>query len=236
MTDRQSVVPGGRPGVPRRAARAARRGPDRRRDLLDAARRRFLADGYERTSVASIVREAGVAQGTFYLYFRSKEQLLLRLRGEVLATYLEAFRTASAGDAPADERLLAGLDRLGREMKRLHPLLRVFRAAASGAETQRVRLEGREALAAPLADLIAAGQADGSFQVDDPRMAAHLVLALLDDLLYEALEYDRPASGRETLAHAVRFLLRALGARPARLDRLAPPRKPAARGRVRRTR
>lgn len=231
MTDRQSVARRGRAGAQRAgAAGRPRRSDDRRRELLDAARRRFLADGYERTSVASIVRDAGVAQGTFYLYFRSKEQVLLRLRGEVLATYLQAFGAASAGDGPADARLLAGLDRLGHEMKRLHPLLRVFRAASSGAETQRVRLEGREALAAPLADLIAAGQRDGSFRVDDPRMAAHLVLALLDDLLYEALEYGRPASGRATLAHAARFMLRALGAPEARVDRLAP-RPPAARAR-----
>ncbi|MBX3466175.1 MAG: helix-turn-helix transcriptional regulator [Planctomycetes bacterium] len=213
MTDRQSVTR--RPGV------RARR-DDRRRALLEAARRRFLADGYEGTSVAAIVREAGVAQGTFYLYFRSKEHVLLHLRAEVLASYQAALEAGAAGEGLADERLLRGLERIGREVRRHHALLRVFRQAAGGLETERVRLEGRAALAAPLARLIAAGEADGSLFADDPTMAAHLLLALLDDLVYEALEYGRPAPAGETLAHAGRFMLRALGAPEARVAALRP--------------
>ncbi|MCO5171081.1 MAG: TetR/AcrR family transcriptional regulator [Planctomycetes bacterium] len=223
MTDRQSVSR--RPG--RAAAggrgRGARR-DDRRRALLEAARGRFLALGYEGTSVAAIVREAGVAQGTFYLYFRSKEHVLLHLRAEVLASYLAALRSGAAGSGRADERLLRGLERIGDEVRRHHALLRVFRQAA-GRETERVRLEGRAALAAPLAALIAAGEADGSLRVDDPTMAAHLLLALLDDLIYEALEYERPAAAGETLAHAGRFMLRALGASEARVEALRPLRR-----------
>ena len=56
----------------------------RRRQLLEVARRRFLEVGYAQTSVSAIVKEAGVAQGTFYLYFPSKEAVLVSLRGEVL--------------------------------------------------------------------------------------------------------------------------------------------------------
>ena len=48
---------------------------DRRTQLLQAARSVFAKKGYEEATVAEIVGRAGVAQGTFYLYFPGKEAL-----------------------------------------------------------------------------------------------------------------------------------------------------------------
>src|SRR3954451_23148875 len=48
---------------------------DRRNELLSAARAVFAAKGFESATVAEIVKRAGVAQGTFYLYFPGKEAL-----------------------------------------------------------------------------------------------------------------------------------------------------------------
>jgi AcrR family transcriptional regulator len=50
-------------------------GPGRREQLLSAAREVLAQNGYERTTVSSIASKASVAQGTFYLYFPSKEAL-----------------------------------------------------------------------------------------------------------------------------------------------------------------
>ena len=47
--------------------------------LLDAAYKLFLGKGVLKTSIDEIVREADVAKGTFYLYFRNKEDLLQKL-------------------------------------------------------------------------------------------------------------------------------------------------------------
>src|SRR5215218_3997974 len=51
------------------------RPPDRRTQLLTAARAVFARKGYEEATVSEIVGRAGVAQGTFYLYFPGKESL-----------------------------------------------------------------------------------------------------------------------------------------------------------------
>src|SRR5215216_3890596 len=51
------------------------RPPDRRTQLLSAARTVFAKKGYEEATVSEIVARAGVAQGTFYLYFPGKESL-----------------------------------------------------------------------------------------------------------------------------------------------------------------
>jgi AcrR family transcriptional regulator len=60
----------------------------RREELLAAAREVLSQNGYERTTVSSIATRANVAQGTFYLYFPSKEALpgaLARQFSELLA-------------------------------------------------------------------------------------------------------------------------------------------------------
>ena len=54
---------------------ATQAAPGRRQQLLAAARAELAARGYERTTVSSIAGRANVAQGTFYLYFPSKEAL-----------------------------------------------------------------------------------------------------------------------------------------------------------------
>jgi AcrR family transcriptional regulator len=74
------------------------RGRRTRQKLLDAAEDVFGRDGFHRASIVDITRAAGVGQGTFYLYFPSKEALfieLVRAMGHDMRRRLhEASRTA----------------------------------------------------------------------------------------------------------------------------------------------
>src|SRR5262252_10413588 len=47
----------------------------KRRQILEGARRMFLAQGFDAASMGAIAREAGVSKGTLYVYFKSKEEL-----------------------------------------------------------------------------------------------------------------------------------------------------------------
>lgn len=48
---------------------------ERKSEILSAALELFLQNGYENTSVSDIVERVGVAQGLFYYYFRTKEEV-----------------------------------------------------------------------------------------------------------------------------------------------------------------
>jgi TetR/AcrR family fatty acid metabolism transcriptional regulator len=90
-----------RAGKPRRGARLVR--GDKRERILDAAVRVFARKGFYATRVSEVAQAAGVADGTIYLYFRSKDALLVSLfedRVERLLTFLETDlpQAASAGD------------------------------------------------------------------------------------------------------------------------------------------
>jgi AcrR family transcriptional regulator len=75
-------------------------GNDKRSRILDAARSLFLRYGVKRTALDDVVREAGIAKGTLYLYFDSKDALFAaiaeRLCAEVLRNAEEAVATASS--------------------------------------------------------------------------------------------------------------------------------------------
>jgi AcrR family transcriptional regulator len=82
------------------------RGRRTRQRILAAAEQVFGQDGFHRASVVDITRAAGVAQGTFYLYFPSKEALfveLVRTMGHDMRRHLHDASLAAANRAQAEE-------------------------------------------------------------------------------------------------------------------------------------
>ena len=185
--------------------------PDRKSQLASVAAARFVADGYSATSVSSIVRAAGVSQGTFYNYFDSKQALLAELRRGVFKGYATALGTVADADLPADEALAATVARILEAVRANLPLERVFREAESAGDTQRAALQGRARLAALAAARIEQGVAAGVFATDDPGMAARFIITLFDNVLYEALVYEDPGRADAVAAAALRFSLAGLG-------------------------
>ncbi len=61
---------------------------ERKNELLDTAQQLFFSRGYSQTSVENIIKEVGVSKGTFYYYFKSKEdmldQLVKRMTSQIL--------------------------------------------------------------------------------------------------------------------------------------------------------
>lgn len=87
-----------------RVAGSQRPGSDKRDRILRSARALFANKGFAATTVSQIVRDAGVAQGTFYLYFPSK--------GEILNAFAEQMRhemTAAVEPVMRQERPLREL-------------------------------------------------------------------------------------------------------------------------------
>jgi len=64
------------------------RSEDKRRRILEAAVRVFAKKGYFAARVADVARRAGIADGTIYLYFRNKEDILVSLFDEVMKEHI----------------------------------------------------------------------------------------------------------------------------------------------------
>ena len=81
-----------------------------RTKLKEAGKRVIFRKGFHEARVSDITEEAGVAHGTFYLYFRTKEDLLLELledvKGEMLTLMDRGIREIDRGDMAKGKRLL----------------------------------------------------------------------------------------------------------------------------------
>ncbi|MFO0672412.1 MAG: TetR family transcriptional regulator [Polyangiaceae bacterium] len=195
--------------------RAAARGGDKRDRILDAAVRVFAKEGFHATKVSDIARAAGVADGTIYLYFASKEELLVSLfedRVERLLRYME--------------RELEKLDTPPARYRRIVELqLGIFQDERELAEVVTIILRESTKLikefAAPkfmtyldaIAKVVAEGQARGDFRADvSPHLVARATFGALDGIaLTWAVSRGEPEALTRAAAQLADFLLRGLG-------------------------
>jgi len=63
----------------------------RRRQILDAARRRFSVNGFHATSMQDLLRESGLSAGAVYRYFPSKEDMIAAIAEEAMTSIRAAF-------------------------------------------------------------------------------------------------------------------------------------------------
>lgn len=76
------------------------------RQIIDAAVIVIAENGYHQAQVSKIAKQAGVADGTIYLYFRNKEDILISLFQEKMGNFIEIIEGKIAGKSTAVEKLL----------------------------------------------------------------------------------------------------------------------------------
>jgi TetR/AcrR family fatty acid metabolism transcriptional regulator len=74
--------------------------------IIDAAVISIAENGYHQTQVSKIAKQAGVADGTIYLYFKNKEDILISLFEEKMGAFIEIIEEKIAGKQTAAEKLL----------------------------------------------------------------------------------------------------------------------------------
>jgi TetR/AcrR family fatty acid metabolism transcriptional regulator len=77
------------------------RDPGKPQQIIDAAIRVFARNGYYNSRVSDIAREAGIASGTIYLYFKTKDEILVTLFREKMAEWVAYARREIAGQPSA---------------------------------------------------------------------------------------------------------------------------------------
>jgi AcrR family transcriptional regulator len=115
-------------------------GKDKRSRILDAAQSLFLSYGVKRTALDDVVREAGIAKGTLYLYFDSKDALFAAIAERLCAETLRNAEEAIASSSSITPRIVGCLDAYIGSMHRL---------TAQSPHIAELT-ESKEALAAPI--------------------------------------------------------------------------------------
>ena len=188
----------------------------KRTKIMDAAVVEIAQRGYHQTTVARIAKRAGVADGTIYLYFKNKEELLISLFERAMGRFI------SEGQASVDE--LAGARQKLRRIVELHlVLVGQDRDLAIISQVElRHSLHFMDQLSRSrvgqylgiLAEVVACGQREGVFRTDqDPVFAAKAIFGVLDEMATDWVLSRRNTRLESKAAEVADFLLAALSIR-----------------------
>jgi AcrR family transcriptional regulator len=209
------------PDLERNMTRTVKTPEARRAEILDVASSLFRTRGYGATSVEEIVSGVGVAKGTFYYYFRTKEDVLTALARRM------ADEMAQRSRAVAEDPHLGAIEKLRLIFAEQR------RVGAGGSEVMeglhrpenrelhdRSNVETVRAFGPILADVIEEGRQAGVFEVDDPLSTAQFFLAGQLFLFGEGVFDWTPEEAAARTRAMVKLAERALGAAAGSFDGL----------------
>jgi AcrR family transcriptional regulator len=204
----------------------------RRAEILEAALGLFSSKGFHETTMEEVAQTAEVAKGTIYLYFASKEHLLLALKREFMQGLTDA---VTAIVAEGIEGLDAGkeidyrdiIDDIFQTIVDYHCARReavevVVRQSPSP-DLVRETLELEREYISLITTAFKTGAAYGLVHTEDPEMTARLVNAAIRDNIATCLCYSEPADLERLVEAAKQMLYKALAPNielPARRPRL----------------
>lgn len=162
------------------------RGTSKRERILRAAIEVFARNGYFNAKVSEIAKAAGVADGTIYLYFDGKEDLLVTVFREHTRNYLQSLERDLAHVRRPEERLRIAirhhLETLGRD----RPLAIVAQVELRHSLKFMSLLSQQEVAdyLNMLRKIVEHGQSDGSFRRTlHPQLVAKAVFGILDEMV-----------------------------------------------------
>jgi AcrR family transcriptional regulator len=185
---------------------------ERRADLLQAAESLFVRKGIDATSLDEITTAAGVSKGLFYVYFRSKEEIVAALQEQFSLAMIDRINTAVAAQtdwgARLDAVVQASFD-VHEEMRDLHDALfhRAYPASRTPDASVAQRTHGL--LIDTIGRLLREGNAAGAFAVDDP--VTETVLSFIVMFLFNREAYSATIDDRDLIRAAQQLFRRAVG-------------------------
>ena len=186
---------------------------DRRAELLKIAREIFAEKGFEATTISEIVARAGVAQGTFYWYFPSKNSLMVALakemRHQIKRTLLNSY-SQSEDLQTMIEKSVTGAFRI---MEQYRDVLTIIRFSAThwlGTPSDRERVFS--SYYSLIAEMINREQAKGVIADDiNGNVMAVLIVGTVYYAAEECYVYNSTIPVETFIAQCTHYIQRALG-------------------------
>ncbi len=161
------------------------RAADKRERILTAAERIFARHGFFAAKVADVAKEAGVADGTIYLYFKNKDDLLISVFERRMQQLLDALRAAIAGKQKPRDQLRAFVKtylQLVHDEPTASEVLTIELRQSSKFMKEYDNVELADFLRL-LGSIVAAAQDDGTLDASiPPHIAARMIFGMLDEL------------------------------------------------------
>jgi TetR/AcrR family transcriptional regulator, fatty acid metabolism regulator protein len=161
------------------------RGEEKYRMILNAAKQVFAMEGFYNSKVSEIAREAHVADGTIYLYFKNKDDILISLFEEELTRIIKTVKTELDGIEDPRLKLIKFCDNHLTIVEADRALAEVIQVELRQSNKFMREYKNKHFLAYLniIADIVAQGQQQGVFRDElKPELCARIIFGSLDEL------------------------------------------------------
>jgi TetR/AcrR family transcriptional regulator, fatty acid metabolism regulator protein len=152
--------------------------------IIDAAVIAIAENGYHQAQVSKIAKQAGVADGTIYLYFKNKEDILISLFEEKMGTFVEKIDEMIAGKQTATEKLLMMVETHFRNLSDDHHMAIVTQLELRQSNKElRMRINNvLKGYLQVIDKIIIEGKETGEFSSSlDVRLARQMIFGTMDE-------------------------------------------------------
>ncbi|MEC2258925.1 TetR/AcrR family transcriptional regulator [Bacillus cereus] len=164
---------------------------ERRKEILETAERLFLTKGYTKTTVNDIIKEIGIAKGTFYHYFKSKEEVMDEIIMRIIKEDVtKAKRIVSNHDIPVLDKLFKILmEQSPKSGDVKEKIIEQFHQPNNAEMHQKSLVQSIIHLSPVLTEVLEQGIEEGIFSTPYPQETIELLLSsaqvIFDDGLFQ---------------------------------------------------
>lgn len=173
---------------------------ERKKEILDVVEELFATKGYDGTSTTDILERVGIARGTLYYHFKSKEDILDALIDRIIQSMVSNIRLAIADKTTATQKILSFVGAMKVDSVIEKEITDYAHKPKNALMHQKIQNALLAALTPIAVEIIKEGIKEGSFSTDYPEEAAEMLLiysSVVFDDMYETTEVElgRKAAG-----------------------------------------
>ena len=157
--------------------RVVKEAKERRNEILDAAEELFVTKGYDKTSTNDILERIGIARGTLYYHFKSKEDILNAMIERINEALIAKVRViASDTKIPVIDRIVMTIAGLNVESDIGKEIIDQVHKPQNALMHQKMQKNLVEGVAPVLVGLLEEGNAQGVFHVKYPAQTVEMFI------------------------------------------------------------
>lgn len=167
------------------------------KDLFEAAYDLFISKGFQNTAIDDIVRKAGVAKGTFYLYFKDKydiiDRIILRKSAGILRSALD--ETLSHEFSGFEERMIFFIDNIIESLRKDRGLLKLlYKNLSWGLFRKAIANPNENKEMKYIMDILVEDMKKDGASIQDIEINLFMIIELTGSVCYSAIILEEPCN------------------------------------------
>ncbi|HDT6574924.1 TPA: TetR/AcrR family transcriptional regulator [Bacillus cereus] len=193
---------------------------ERRKEILETAERLFLTKGYTKTTVNDILKEIAIAKGTFYHYFKSKEEVMDEIIMRIIKEDVtKAKRIVSNPDIPVLDKLFKILmEQSPKSGDVKEKMIEQFHQPNNAEMHQKSLVQSIIHLSPVLTEVLEQGIEEGIFSTPYPQETIELLLSSAQVIFDDGLFQWRPEEMMRRAKAYIKMMEVSVGAKEGSFD------------------